>query len=116
MILLPLVDGESDDEALERRIIFAEGGNDAHVGEAVLEVEAAQQVAISLQPVGIVDIAALEEAQEVGLTGMDHVLETEIRIGPVADELDLGDPGLGAFIDLENEVHPAVRELDDLRI
>ena len=43
----------------------ADRRHDAHVRIAVLEIEAAQQVAVGLDAVGIVDIVVLEEAQQV---------------------------------------------------
>ena len=46
-----------------RRIVFADRRDDAHVGIAVLEIEAAQQIAVGFHPVGIVDVAGLQEAE-----------------------------------------------------
>jgi hypothetical protein len=97
------------------RIEFAHRGHDANVGKAMLQVESAQQVAIRLDPVRIIDVARLHEAEEIGLGGLDDVLEPVVRIIPVADETDALDAGFLAFVDLENEIHAIVRELDDLR-
>ena len=96
------------------RIVFAGRGDDAHVDEAVFEIMPPQQVAIDLDAVGIVDVVRLEEAQPVGLAGLDDVLETLVREVIVADEYDLGDAGFAALVDLEDEVDAAVRQLDDL--
>src|SRR2546430_5946186 len=82
----------------------------------MLEVEPAQQLAISLDPVRIVDIAGLEEREKpAGLRGLDDVPEAIGRIGAVADELDEPDAGLYALGNLEHEIDAAVRQLDDLR-
>src|SRR5690606_40982519 len=64
------------------------------VGIAVLQVEAADQVAVGLDAVGIVDVARRQEAQQVGFAGLDLVLEAVGRKRVVADELDRGDAGL----------------------
>ena len=114
MVLLAFLDGEGDDESLRVRIVFPGRGDDADVDEAVFEIVAPQQVAIDLDAVGIVDVVRLQEAQPVGLAGLDDVLETLVGEGLVADEHDLGDAGLGALVDLEDEVDAAVRQFDDL--
>ena len=62
-----LLDGEGDDEALAGRIVLADRRDDAHVGIAVLEIEAAQQIAVGLDAVRIVDVGGLQEAQPVAL-------------------------------------------------
>jgi len=67
----------------------------------MLEIEAANQVAIGLDPVGIVDVGAAEEAQQIGFVRLDDVLEAIGRIGHVADEFDRFDAGLAAFVDRE---------------
>ena len=43
-------------------------------------------------------------------------LQAAVEIGVVADEVDLLDAGLVAFVDLEDEIDAVVRQLDDLRI
>ena len=48
--------------------------------------------------------------------GLDFVLQTLVAIGIVADEDDLLDAGLLAFLDLEHEIDAVVRQLDDLRL
>jgi hypothetical protein len=80
----------------------------------VLEVEAAQQLAIGFNPVGIIDIAGLQEGEKPRRGGLDDVLETVGRIGAVADEVDLLDAGLRAFGNFENKIDAVVGKLDDL--
>ena len=67
----------------------ADGRHDAHVGVAALEIELAQQIAIRLDTVRIVEVVASDPAQPVGLAGLDDVLQAVVGIGPVADEVDL---------------------------
>ena len=64
VILRPFLDGESDDEALLRRVVFAGRRDDLHVGVAVLEIEAPHQIAIGLDAVRIVDVGGLQEAED----------------------------------------------------
>ena len=98
------------------RIVFGQRGHHLHVGKAVLEIEAANQVAVGLDPVRIVDVAAAEEAQQVGFVGLDDVLEAIGRIGVVADELDRLDAGLRALGDGEDQIDAVVRLLDDFGV
>ena len=75
MVLRAFLDGEGDDEALFGRIVFAGRRDDLHVGEAVLEVEAANQIAVGLDAVGVVDVGGLQKAEKVRLRGLDDVLQ-----------------------------------------
>ena len=112
-VLLAFLDLEGDQEALLLRIVFGQRGDHLHVGIAVLQVEAADQVAIGFDPVRIVDVAGREEAQQVGFAGLDDVLQAIGRIRVVADEFDRLDAGLGAFGDREDQIDAVVRLLDD---
>ncbi len=47
------------------RIVFGQRGDDPHVGIAVLQVEAADQVTVGFDAIRIVDVAVAEEAQQV---------------------------------------------------
>ena len=114
--MLALVDREGDEEAASCRIVFADRRDDADVDEAVLQVEAAQQVAVGLDAVRIVDVVGLQEGQQAGLRGLDDVLQAEVRIVTVADELDSLDAGLRTFGDFEHQVDAIVRQFDDLRL
>ena len=115
MVQRPFFDREGDDEALLGGIVFAGRRDDLHVGIAVLEVEAPDQIAVGLHAVGVVDVGGLQEAQEIGLGGLDHLFQAPRRIGLVADEIDRLDAGLLALLDHENQIDAVVRPLDDLR-
>ena len=78
---------------LRCRIVFRQRGHHLHVGKTVLQIKAANQVAIGFDPVRIVDVTAAEEAQQIRFAGLDDVLEPIRRIGVVADELDRLDAG-----------------------
>jgi hypothetical protein len=115
-ILLALVDREGDDESLLRRVELAQRRHHPNVDIAMLEVEAAQELAVRLDPVRIIDVAGLQEGEQAGFHGLDLVLQTIGRIGVIADEVDGLDVGLGAFADLEHQVDAAVGQFDDLGI
>src|SRR5262249_4546514 len=105
-VAVAFLDREGDDEAAAARVVFAHRRYYAHIGEAVLEVEPAQQVPVNLDPVGVVDVVRFQKAQQAGFTGLDDVLESAVRIVAVSDEDDLLHAGLGALVDLEDQVHP----------
>src|ERR1700682_1082636 len=115
-VLLALLNLEGHEEALLLRIVFRQRGLPLHVGKAVFQVEAANQIAIGLAPVRIVDVAAAKEAQQVGFVGLDDVLETIRGISAVTDKIDRLDTGFPALGDRENEIDPVVRLLDDFGI
>ena len=79
-------------------VVFGQRGHHLNVGEAVLEIKTANQVAVGLDPVGVVDVGAAKEAQQVQFAGLDDVLQAIGRIGDVTDEFDRLDAGLAAFV------------------
>ena len=95
------------------RIVFRQRGHHLHVGITVLQIEAANQVAIGFDPVRIVDVAAAEEAQQIRFVRLDDVLQPIRRIGDVADELDRLDAGFRALGDREDQIDAIVRLFDD---
>ena len=112
----PSSTGEGDEEAAAVTVEIGGGRYDPRVGIAVLHVELAQQFAVEIEPVRIVDVGVLEEAQERGPRGADHVAELRIAEGGVADEIDGANLGGRALIDLEHDVDAVVLEIDDFRI
>ena len=114
-ILRALVDCVRNNKALLRGVVFADCGNDAHIGIAVFQIEATQQIAVRLYAVGIIDVGCLQEAEDVAFRRFDHVFQPARRIGLVADKLDILDAGLVALPDLEDEIDAIVRQFDNLR-
>ena len=114
-ILLSFLDLEGDEKALLFRIVFGQRRHHLHVGITVLQVEAANQVAVRLDPIRIVDVGAAEEAQQIRFTRLDDVAQAIGRKGDVADEFDRAHAGLGALDDGKDEIDAIVRLLDDLR-
>ena len=112
--MLTFFDLEGHQEALLLRIVFRQRGNDLHVRKTVLEIVAANQIAVGLDAVRVVDVIAAEKTQQIRFARLDHVAKAKGRIGLVADEFDRIDAGLVAFGNLEDQVDPIVRLLDDL--
>ena len=71
-------------------------------------VELAQQVAIVLDLVGVVDVVVEQKAQNIRLAGLDHAAELVCREGVVAGEQDLPHRELVALLDLEDEIDAVV--------
>ena len=69
---------------------------------------------VRLDPVRIVQVVVLQEAQEIRLAGLDHVAQAPGRVGAIADEIELLDGGLATFGDLEHQIDAVVRPVDDL--
>src|SRR4029077_17303632 len=111
----PFLDRKRDDEALLAGVVFGDGQADLHAGKAVLEEEAADQIAVGFHAVGVVDVGGLQEAQEIGLYGLDHLFQAPRRIGFIADEIDRLDAGLLTLVDHEDQIDAVVRPLDHLR-
>ena len=107
-------EGEEEAAALAREL----GGGREHleVDVAALEVELAQELAVDLEPVGVVGGAAEDEAQPVRLVGLDHPPQAPVGEHPVAGEADPLHRGPASLGDLEDEVDPVLRLADDHRV
>ena len=114
-VLLAFLDLEGDQEALLLRVVFGESRHHLHVGIAVLQVEATNQVAVGFDAIRIVQVTGGQEAQEVRLAGLDDVLEAVGRERLVADELDRAHAGLRTLIDGEDQIDAVIGLLDDFR-
>ncbi len=115
-IRLAFLEREGDEESFLGGVELRHRRDDLGVGVAVLEIEPPQQIAVGFDPVRVVDVGALEEAENIGFAGLDYVAQLPRRIGAVADEADLADHRLLAVLDFEHQVHPVVRPLDDFRV
>jgi hypothetical protein len=115
LVLLAFVHGEGDEEAAPVAVEIGGSGNDLHVGIAVLQIELAQQLAIEIEAVGIVDVRALEKTQDIRLGCADHVTKLRVAEGVVADKVDGAHFGARPFIDFVDDIDAIVVEIDDLR-
>ncbi len=114
MVAGALVDGEGLDEAVLVRRQFGHRRHHAEVVVAVVTVELADLFAVVLDLVGIVIVVRLEELVPVRLARHDHVAQGGVAERLVAHEVDALDAGLGALVDLEDQVDALLRQLDDL--
>ena len=112
--MLAFLDLEGNQKTLLVRIIFGQRGHHLHIGETVAEVKAADQVAIGLDAVGVVDVVTAEKAQQARFAGLDDVLQAIGRIDDVADEFDRFDSGFLTLGDRKDQIDAVVRLLDDL--
>ena len=113
-VAVALLDGEGDAVAGPLRVLDGLGGVHARVGEAVLEVVAAQQLLVALDALGIVERRALEDVEPAGLAGGDDVAQLARRERAVADEGDAVDLGDLALPDDEDHIDAALAAVDGL--
>ena len=92
------LDHEGEHDALLVRLV-ARSRAHAHVGIAVGKIEAAQEVEVALDAVGVVDVVAEEEAEQIAFAALDHAFELVCRVCAVADEQDLPHGELVALLD-----------------
>ena len=87
----------------------------AGVGIAVAAIVEPDLLAVLVDAVGIVDVAAGEEAQHRAGRGLDDGVELAVAEGVIADEVDLPHRRLLALGDGEDEIDAVVAAVDDLR-
>ncbi len=111
----PFVDDEGEKEALLFLIGVHACGDDAHVGEAIPEVEAPKKLAVEIKAVRIVSRIRLQEVQQPRFRRRYRAPQFGVAERLVADEVYAGDLRDRAFPDFINEIHAIVVELDDFR-
>src|ERR1700716_2726923 len=74
-----LVNVEGDDKTLFLRIVLGDRRRNTDIGISVREIEAPQRIAIGLEAAGIVEIIIEQEAEQIGLTGLDRSAELRRR-------------------------------------
>ena len=116
LVALPLVQREGDVEGILLRRQLGDRRDHLEVDVAVHQVEVAQPVAIDLETIGIVGIGRDQEAVPGRLGGEDDAAQLAVGERLVAHEADLADVGAAPLLDLEDEVHPILVELDDLGV
>ena len=107
LILLTFIDGHVDEVRIARGVIF---GNriDLRVGETTIGVVSPDALAIDGHLLLVIGIVAEQPAQNARLLGEHGPLEVARTNGVVAGEVDRGDTGALAFIDLEDNPHATV--------
>ena len=89
--------------------------HDAKIGIAAIVIEAAQCLFVGPQAVFVIDVVAEQERQDGRFLGGDHVAETAVAEGLVADEIDGGDLGAPTLVDLEHDVHAILAQIHGAR-
>ena len=115
MVAHALVQGIGDGEAVAAGLQLGDRGDHAEIIEAPVAIELTQLFAIVLDAVGVIVVVGREEFIERALLGDDHAAQLIGRELHITQKVDTQDAALGAFVDLENQVHPALRQFDDLR-
>ena len=113
MIERAFIDREGQRKSLGRGIVFGVGVGHAGVGIALAAIIQPQSARDRRDAVGIVDVAAGQEAQHRGRRGLDHGAELPLAERLVADKVDLPHRGLGAFGHVIDEIDAVVAAVDD---
>src|SRR6202008_3197503 len=87
----------------------------AHVGVgiALAAIVVADRLAVGVDKIRIVDVAAEQKAQHVGGGSLDHGRQLPFAENGVADEVDLLDRRLRTFRYLEDEIDTVAAAVDD---
>ena len=89
--------------------------DDAEIGIALGQVEGAQLLLVGGEPVRIVGVVRLQEAEQAaGLARVHLLAQAAVAEMLVADDVDRADLGEVALVDLEHDVDAVLVELDDL--
>jgi len=89
MIELTFINREGERKSLDRRIVFGPGGSHAGVGITLAAVVEPQLLPVLRDAIGIVDVAAGQEAQHVGGRRLDDGIELPLAENMIAGEVDL---------------------------
>ena len=116
VISLPLINGKRQEEAFAFPVDVGNRGNNPHIRVTVLDVIAAQKLAIQVEAVGIVDGGRLQKVEEAQFGGGDDAAKLGVGEGLIADEIDTGHLGLRPLADFEHKVDPVMVELDNLGV
>ena len=91
--------------------------DDSKIGISLGQIECAKLLLIGGEPVGIVGVVRLQEAEDSPRLARVHLLpEALVRERLVAENVDRPDLGEVAFVDFEHHVDAVLVELDDLRL
>ena len=111
-ILRAFLHHDGDDVAARGGVELSVRADDAEIGVAVLQIEATNQLEIRSDAIRIVDVAGLDERQEVHFRRLHHADQTARGVDIVADEADFLHARLVALDDREDDVDAAVRQFD----
>ena len=116
LVPVALTDGERDEKGAAVRRQLGHGVVHLEVGKAILQVEPPQQLLVEVDALGVVLVAAGQDAVERLLAAVDDLAQPVLAEGVVADECDAADQRGLALVDLEHHVHAVLVQVDDLRL
>jgi hypothetical protein len=113
MIERAFLDRVGQREAFGCGIVFRRDRAHIGVGITLGTIVGADQFAIGIDHVRIVDVAAQKKTQHVGSRRLDDGGELALAEHGIAGEIDLPDRRLGAFGDLEDEIDTVAAAIDE---
>ena len=113
---LAFVEGESNDEAVAVGCQFGNRRDHSEIGISLGQVKPAQQLSVVRQSIRVIGIVAAQETIPSAFLRLKDAAQLAVGILVVADEIDAAHPGEFALVDLEDEIDPVFRELDELRL
>ena len=108
------LDRECHIEAAGRSVIIDIDARHLGIGIAVISIILPQLFAIRIDPVGVIDVAAGDKAQQVRRRCLDDGLQLSRAIGMIADKPDASDGRFLALRDREHQVDAFIAAIDDL--
>ena len=115
LVARPFLDDVGDDEVAAVGRQLGQRRDDAEIGIALGQVEGAKLLLVGGEPVRIVGVVRLQEAEDAARLPRVHLLaQPPVREMRVAEDVDRADLGEVAFVDLEHDIDAVLVELDDL--
>ena len=115
-IALAFVQRESNDEPIAVGCQFGNRRDHSEIGIPLGQVKPAQQLPVVGQSIGVIAVIAAQETIPSAFLGLNKAAQFAVAILVVADEIDAAHPGELALVDLEDQIDPVLRELNELRL
>ncbi len=116
IVELTFVDRKRQEEPFPLPVGVSRGRHNPHVRIAVFDVVPAEELAVEIEAVGIVDGCGLQEVEDARFGGGDHTAQFRIGEALIADEVDADDLGFRPLADFKHKIDAIVVELDNLRV
>ena len=115
LVALTLFDHVGDDEVALVGRQFGDRAGHAEIGIALRQIELAQLLLIVVQAILVVRRVRRQQAEPARFLRRHLAAQLAVLEHLVADDVDLADLGLGAFVDFEHHVDAVLVEVDHLR-
>ena len=116
LVAIAFLNHIGDDEIALVRRQFGHRRNHAEIGIAFGQVELAQLLLVIGQTIRVVAVARAEEAVKARLLGRHLTAQVAIRKFLVAENVDLANLRLRAFVDFEDDIDAVLIQLDHFRL